>query len=85
MTADALANVFKDKTSIANSVANAATRIILPMKDVNLIKNGTPVSMQKMTVDEQKQAAAAAAAVEAEALATKKAVLAPTKAADAAC
>ena len=58
-TADALASVFKDKTSMTNSVANAATRIISPMKDVNLIKNDTPVSMQKMAANKQKQAVAA--------------------------
>ena len=34
-TADALANVFYDKTLTANSVANTATRIISPMKGNN--------------------------------------------------
>ena len=51
-TANALANVLTDNTSMVNSVADAVTNIISPMKDVNFNINDTPVSMQKMVTDE---------------------------------
>ena len=64
---------------MTNSVADAGTNLILPIKDIYLIKNGSQaawaeaVAKQKAT-NEHQQAATAKADAETEDLATQKAV-----------
>ena len=41
-SANTLANVLTDNTSMANSVADAGTNLVSPVKDVNLIHNESP-------------------------------------------